>query len=97
MRSGTFVLTAAFVTLMAGAAGAQTDTPLTPVQIAIGCAPRPSLDSPPNDALHIIGGQDTVPKSVFGNRDLLVVNDTKVLPARLLGRRARTGSALRRS
>jgi len=74
MRSGTFVLTAAFVTLMAGAVGAQTDTPLTPTQIAIGCAPRPSLDGPPHDARHVIGGQDTVPKSVFGNRDLLVVD-----------------------
>ena len=74
MRSGTFVLTAAFVALMAGAAGAQTDTPLTPTQIAIGCAPKPSLDGPPNGARHVIGGQDTVPRRVFGNRDLLVVD-----------------------
>ena len=74
MRSGIFVLTAAFVTLMAGAAGAQTETPLTPTQIAIGCAPRPSLDGPPHGARHVIGGQDTVPRSVFGNRDLLVVD-----------------------
>jgi hypothetical protein len=73
MRSGTFVLTAAFVAVVAGTAGAQTDT-LTPVQMALGCAPRPSLDRPSGDALRILGGQDTVPKSVFGNRDLLVVN-----------------------
>jgi hypothetical protein len=74
MRSGTFVLTAAFVAALAGTAGAQTDTPLTPVQVAIACAPRPSLDGPPDRALHIIGGQDTVAKSVFGNRELLVVD-----------------------
>jgi hypothetical protein len=74
MRSGAFVLTAAFVALTAGVAGAQTETPLTPVQIAIGCAPRPSLDNPPGDVLHVIGGQDTVPRHVYGNRELLVVN-----------------------
>src|SRR5258708_39606214 len=74
MRSGIFVLTAALVTVMAGAAGAQTDTPLTATPIATGSAPRPSLDGPPNDARHVIGAQDTVPRSVFGNRDLLVVD-----------------------
>lgn len=74
MRSGTCVLTAAFVASMAGMAGAQTSTPLTAAQVAIACAPRPSLDGPPGDALHVIGGQDTVPKSVFGNRDVLVVD-----------------------
>jgi hypothetical protein len=74
MRSGTFVLTAAVVAALAGTAGAQTDTPLTPMQVAIACAPRPSLDGPSDQALHIIGGQDTVAKSVFGNRELLVVD-----------------------
>ena len=69
MRSGAFVLTAAFVALMAGTAGAQTDTPLTPTQIAIGCAPRPSLDGPPHDARHVIGGQDTVPKTIDAGAD----------------------------
>ena len=73
MRSGTFVLTAAFVAAIAGSAGAQTDPPLTPLQVAIGCASRPSLDLPPADALRVIGGQDTVPKRVFGARDLIVV------------------------
>jgi hypothetical protein len=74
MRSGTFVLTAAFVALIAGTAGAQTDAPMTPLQIAIACGPRPSLDGPPSDARRVIGGQDTVAKTEFGNRDLLVVD-----------------------
>ena len=74
MRSGTFVLTTALVALAAGTAGAQTETALTPTQIAIACAPKPSFDGAPDSALHVIGGQDTTPKTEFGTRDLLVVD-----------------------
>lgn len=67
-----FAFGAVFVVLTAGAAAAQ-DTPLSPLAQAVICAPRPSLDGAPADALRIIGAQDPSPRSLFGNRDLLVI------------------------
>src|SRR5262249_32966476 len=46
MRSGTFVLTAAFVVAVAGAAGAQTDRALTPLELAAAFAPPPAFRPP---------------------------------------------------
>jgi hypothetical protein len=47
---------------------------LTPLQVAQGCAlpPVTSLGRP--GGLHIIGAQDTVARTLFGERDLLVVD-----------------------
>jgi hypothetical protein len=73
MRSGTLVLTAVFVGAFAGAAGAQTDRVLTPLELSASCAPPPSFGTP-HDVPHVIGSQDTVARRLFGNHDLLVVD-----------------------
>jgi hypothetical protein len=74
MRRSTPVLTAAFLAV-AAAAGAQTDAAaLSSLEVAIACAPPPSLDGAPDHARHIVGGQDTAPRTVFGGRDLIVID-----------------------
>jgi hypothetical protein len=73
MRFCTVVLAAALVVAAAPLAAAQADRPLTPLELAAGCAPPPALgapDAPPR----ILGGQDTTPKQLFGPRDLLVID-----------------------
>jgi hypothetical protein len=47
---------------------------LTAMQITAACTAPPTTLGPSATRLRIIGGQDTVPRSLFGNRDLLVVN-----------------------
>jgi hypothetical protein len=74
MRSCTFVLAVAFVVAAAGAAGAQTDRPFTPLELAAGCAPPPTLSGVPAGVPHVIGSQDTIARRLFGVRDLLVVD-----------------------
>jgi hypothetical protein len=53
--------------------GAQ-EAALSPLQVAAACAPPPSLDAPPPDALRIVATQDTEPRALAGNRDLLVIS-----------------------
>jgi hypothetical protein len=74
MRSSTFVAAAALVAALSGVAVAQTDEKLTPLQLAVGCAPAPTLGGAPSGAPRIIGSQDTAAKRLFGARDLLVVD-----------------------
>jgi hypothetical protein len=75
MRRFCFILAALFMTGAAGAAHAQPgDATLPPLAIAVACAPPPSLDGPPPHALRVIGSQDTSPRSLFGDRDLLVIS-----------------------
>jgi hypothetical protein len=75
MRRGTLVLAAIFVTCTAtvGRAQAGVDT-LSPLAVAVACAPPPSFDNVPANALRIVGSQDPTPRALFGNRDLLVVS-----------------------
>jgi hypothetical protein len=73
MRRSRLILAAMLVTCAAGAAYAQTGDTLSPLEMAVACAPPPSFDNAPADALRIIGSQDAVPRSLFGNRDLLVI------------------------
>lgn len=73
MRRSHLILAAMFVTCAASAAYAQTGDTLSPLEMAVACAPPPSSDNAPADALRIIGSQDAVPRSLFGNRDLLVI------------------------
>jgi len=56
------------------AASAQDIAPMTPLEIAVACSPPPSLDAPPPTALQVIGTQDTQPRQLAGDRDLLVIN-----------------------
>ena len=45
---------------------------LTPAEIAIACAPP--VESPGPSTLRLMAAQDPVPHTVFGNRELVVVN-----------------------
>ena len=74
MRRSCLVLAAIGIVSTAGIAGAQPgDVPLSPLAHAIACSPPPSLDAAPPHALRIIGSQDTTPRNLFGDRDLLVI------------------------
>ena len=69
------VVAAAFATLVSRVVYAQTDaTSMTPLQNDIACAPPPSNDGAPGNALHIVGSQDPEPRALFGTRDLLVLD-----------------------
>jgi hypothetical protein len=67
-----FALGAILVMVAAGTASAQ-DQALSPFAETVICAPRPSFEGAPPDALRITGAQDPTPRALFGNRDLLVV------------------------
>jgi len=47
---------------------------LSALEIAVSCAPPTSFNMPPGQTLHIVGGQDTVPRSMFDRGDLLVID-----------------------
>ena len=66
----------ALLTLAASAAGAQAPADsLTPLQVSVACALPPATSTgAPAGALLVIGAQDTVPRGLFSQRDLLVVN-----------------------
>ena len=65
----------ALLTLAASTVHAQAPADsLTPLQISVACALPPATSSgPPADALMVIGAQDTAPRRLFIQRDLLVV------------------------
>jgi hypothetical protein len=44
------------------------------VQMAAACAPRAASMPPGAAALRVIGAQDTVPKALYGSRDLLIIS-----------------------
>ena len=73
MRRSHLVLAAMLFVTCAATAGAQTGDTLSPLQIGVACAPPTSGDNAPAPALRIIGSQDAVPRSLFGNSDLLVI------------------------
>jgi hypothetical protein len=50
------------------------DAALSPLEIAAACAPPPSLDAPPSNALRVVATQDTVARTLAGNRDLIVIS-----------------------
>jgi hypothetical protein len=74
MASHRLVVLAAACALVASGAAAQTPDNLTPVQVAVACAPPPVLASVPADASHIIGSQDTVTRTLFGTPEVLVIS-----------------------
>ncbi len=73
MQRSRLVLAVMFVTCVASAADAQTGNTLSPIEMAVACAPPTSGDDAPVPTLRIIGSQDAVPRSLFGDRDLLVL------------------------
>jgi hypothetical protein len=62
---------AAIVVTCAAAASAQSAGALSPLEVLTACAPPLTTDGP--HPLRIVGSQDTTPRTLFGNRDLLVV------------------------
>ena len=67
-------LAASFVICGAWAASAQTVPPvLSAIETAAACAPPATYDAVPYDALRVIGSQDPMPRSLFGDRDILVI------------------------
>jgi hypothetical protein len=73
MRFFRVLLAAAFVLVAAMDGAAQAPAELSQLAIAVACAPPPTFDLP-GEPLRIIGTQDTIPRSEYGTRDLLVVN-----------------------
>ena len=73
MASHRVVVLAVACALAASGAAAQTDQ-LTPVQVAVACAPPPVLASVPTEAARVIGSQDSVNRNVFGTPEVLVVS-----------------------
>ena len=75
MRATTGIIAAALVASGARAASAQpAAATLSPLEMAVACAPPPSLAGAPRDALRVIGTQDAVPRTVFGGRDLILID-----------------------
>ena len=76
-------LAAVFVAAVVSATGAQpASPPYTPFEIAVACAPPPTLDVP-DAQFHLIGAQDVAPKTEFANRDLLVIDGGTAAGVRL--------------
>jgi hypothetical protein len=75
MRFFRALMAAAFV-LVATVAGVAQPQPaaFSQLELAVACAPPPTLDIPAGEPLRIIGSQDSVARTDFGTRDLLVVN-----------------------
>jgi hypothetical protein len=66
---------AALVFAIPIAAHAQTGSiPLSPLEIAVACAPPPAIAGAHPDARQVIGAQDTAARTLFDARDLLVVD-----------------------
>jgi hypothetical protein len=49
------------------------DVPIA-IRIAVGCGPQATTASEPSDAPHIVGMQDTSPRSLYGPHDLVIVD-----------------------
>jgi hypothetical protein len=76
MRSrDVLVLSAIVVIAHAAPVSAQSAAALTAADVAVACAPSLTVvpDRPPEHSLRIVGAQDTVPRGLFGMRDLVVI------------------------
>ena len=61
------------IALSVPVAAAQDRPAMTPAEHAAACAPTTSSSQAPH-ALRVVGGQDTVPRTIFGEYDTLVIN-----------------------
>ena len=77
MRSSAFLgivaSAAGFLALGAGAAAAQS-APASPLETAVACGSSVINGAKSDHALHVVGAQDTVARTIFDNRDLLVID-----------------------
>jgi hypothetical protein len=82
MNTRPFVAAAATFTLLVSsaasgqtaAAGTAAPEALTKLQTAVACAMSPGVIPVEHDTLRIVGSQDTTLRSLFGTRDLLVID-----------------------
>ncbi|HMF93500.1 MAG TPA: hypothetical protein VKE96_04365 [Vicinamibacterales bacterium] len=75
MRAAAWIITATVSATLATAAGAQTSAPaMSPIEIAVACAPPPTFSAEPEHAQHVAGAQDPAPRRIFGGNDLLVLD-----------------------
>lgn len=76
MRPSTILLFASTCLILgAPAADAQRDAAtMSALETTVACSPPPSLVRPPLTAPRVIGSQDTVPRTLYGPHDLLVIN-----------------------
>jgi len=69
------VASAGFVVIGASVAAAQSSSLASPMEIAVACgAPVMAEGEKVEHALHVIGAQDTVARTAYDNRDLLVID-----------------------
>jgi len=69
-----FLVTAALVVAAAGPSAAQSDQPLSPLELSVACAPPPTLETPSGKVPRVIGAQDVVARTEFGSGDLLMID-----------------------
>jgi hypothetical protein len=50
------------------------DDGLSPLQVSLACALPPATSATRSNTFHVIGAQDTVARSIFSERDLLIVD-----------------------
>lgn len=74
MRSIRFALAVALILAAAGSGRAQTAASMSPLEVAVACAPPPTLDTPTGKLLRVIGAQDVAARTEFGSGDLLMIN-----------------------
>jgi hypothetical protein len=74
MRGRHALVLSTIVVAHAGAVQAQSAAvALTAPQISAACAPSQVM-TPPTPTLHVIGAQDTVPRRLFGPRELIILD-----------------------
>jgi hypothetical protein len=73
MRYG-FTLAAVLIVAAAGSGAAQSEKPMSPLEVAVACAPPPTLDVPSGKVLRVIGAQDVTARTEFGTGDLLIID-----------------------
>jgi len=74
MRLTHVVMAGAFLALGAAAVSAQTDAPMSALDVSIACSAPPSLVRPPATVPHVVGSQDPVSRTLFGPHDLLIID-----------------------
>ena len=75
MRLTTILFTSTCVFVAASSASAQTDpAPMSMIETMVACSSPPSLERPAAATPRVMGAQDTIPRTLFGPRDLLVVD-----------------------
>jgi hypothetical protein len=77
MNTYCLIVTTAIVVSAPQMAQAQDQPPdekLSPIQLSIACSIPPQTVVPGAAALHVIGAQDTIPRTAFAERDLLVID-----------------------